>query len=230
MVLRIVLGVWMVTVIVFGISLPMVDNPQHWYELPLIPALGERARIMFFHVPTAWLSVLAFVSSMIYGIKYLRKKNPDDDIKSASAAGLGFIFCVLATVTGALWAKFSWGTYWNWDPRQTSIFVLLLIYGAYFALRSAIDVEEKRATLAAVYSIIAAVVMPFFMFIMPRILESLHPSPILSVSKEQGSMAPNMRVLFFASLAGFTGLYYWMWNLHVRASRLEFHRSMKAGG
>ncbi|HET6272025.1 MAG TPA: cytochrome C biogenesis protein, partial [Bacteroidota bacterium] len=109
-------------------------------------------------------------------------------------------------------------------------FVLLLIYGAYFALRSAIDVEEKRATLAAVYSIIAAVVMPFFMFIMPRILESLHPSPILSVSKEQGSMAPNMRVLFFASLAGFTGLYYWMWNLHVRASRLEFHRSMKAGG
>ena len=230
MTLRIVLGVWMVAVIVFGISLPMVDNPQHWYELPLIPALGERARIMFFHVPTAWLSVLAFVSSMIYGIKYLRKKNPDDDIKSASAAGLGFIFCVLATVTGALWAKFSWGTYWNWDPRQTSIFVLLLIYGAYFALRSAIDVEEKRATLAAVYSIIAAVVMPFFMFIMPRILESLHPSPILSVSKEQGSMAPNMRMLFFASLAGFTGLYYWMWNLHVRASRLEFHRSMKAGG
>jgi len=230
MTLRIVLGVWMVAVIVLGISLPMVDNPQHWYELPLIPALGERARIMFFHVPTAWLSVLAFVSSMVYGIKYLRKKNPDDDIKSASAAGLGFIFCVLATVTGALWAKFSWGTYWNWDPRQTSIFVLLLIYGAYFALRSAIDVEEKRATLAAVYSIIAAVVMPFFMFIMPRILESLHPSPILSVSKEQGSMAPNMRVLFFASLAGFTGLYYWMWNLHVRASRLEFHRSMKAGG
>jgi len=230
MALRVVLGIWMVAVIVFGISLPMLNNPQHWYELPLIPALGEKARIMFFHVPTAWLSVLAFVSSMIYGMKYLRKKNPDDDIKSASAAGLGFIFCLLATVTGALWAKFSWGTYWNWDPRQTSIFVLLLIYGAYFALRSAIDMEEKRATLAAVYSIIAAVVMPFFMFIMPRILESLHPSPILSVSKEQGSMAPNMRVLFFASLAGFTGLYYWMWNLHVRASRLESHRSMKAGG
>lgn len=230
MLLRMVLGIWMVVVIVLGISLPMVGNPQHWYELPLIPALGEKARIMFFHVPTAWLSVLAFVSSMIYGILYLRKKNPDDDIKSASAAGLGFVFCILATVTGALWAKFSWGTYWNWDPRQTSIFVLLLIYGAYFALRSAIEVEEKRATLAAVYSIIAAVVMPFFMFIMPRILESLHPSPILSVSKEQGSMAPNMRILFFASLAGFTGLYYWMWKLHVRAARLEFRQSTKAGG
>lgn len=230
MLLRTTLGIWMVVVIVLGISLPMVGNPQHWYELPLIPALGEKARIMFFHVPTAWLSVLAFVSSMIYGILYLRKKNPDDDIKSASAAGLGFAFCVLATVTGALWAKFSWGTYWNWDPRQTSIFVLLLIYGAYFALRSAIEVEEKRATLAAVYSIIAAVVMPFFMFIMPRILESLHPSPILSVSKEQGSMAPNMRILFFASLAGFTGLYYWMWNLHVRAALLEFRQSTKAGG
>ncbi len=221
---KIVIGLWMTAVIVLGLSLPMSAQPQHWFELPTIPGLEEKARIMFFHVPTAWLASVAFVMSMIYGIKYLRKKNPDDDITSASAAGLGLLFCILATVTGAIWAKFSWGTYWNWDPRQTSIFVLLLIYGAYFALRSAVDIEEKRATLSAVYSIIGAVTMPFFMFIMPRILASLHPEPILNV---QGKVHMNatMLVIFLASLTGFTGLFIWMWNLHIRTVRLETKHS-----
>ncbi|MBI4535593.1 MAG: cytochrome c biogenesis protein CcsA [Ignavibacteriae bacterium] len=210
-------------VIAMSLGLPMVALPQRWYEFPIIPGLEEKARIMFFHVPTAWLSVLAFVSSMVYSIRYLRKKNPEDDLRSASSAGLGFMFCILATVTGAIWAKFSWGTYWNWDPRQTSIFVLLLIYGAYFALRSAIEVEEKRALLAAVYSIIAGVTMPFFMFIMPRILSSLHPEPLINT---QGKVHMNttMLVVFLSSLAGFTGLYFWMWNLHVRAHRIAYHR------
>ena len=210
----------MAVVIVLGVSLPMVSQPSRWYELPVIPGLEEKARIIFFHVPTAWLSVLAFVSSMIFAVRYLRKRDLDEDVKSASAAGLGFLFCLLATVTGAIWAKFSWGTYWNWDPRQTSIFVLLLIYGAYFALRSAVESDEKRATLAAAYSIIAAVTMPFFIFIMPRILSSLHPEPILNT---QGKVQMNttMLVVFLASLAGFTGLYFWMWNLHVRARRIE---------
>jgi len=227
--IKIVLGVWTTIVIVFGLSLPMVPRPEQWYEMPIIPGLEDRARIIFFHVPTAWLSVVAFLSSMVYGIRYLSKKNPLDDVKSASAAGLGFLFCVLATVTGAIWAKFNWGAYWNWDPRQTSIFVLLLIYGAYFALRSAVDVEEKRASLAAVYSIIAGVVMPFFMFVIPRVTESLHPEPILNV---QGKIQMNttMLVIFLGSLAGFTGLYLWMWNLNVRAHQLELRRVQNPGG
>jgi heme exporter protein C len=220
------LGIWLSAVIVLGLGLPMSATPSRWYELPVIPGLEEKARIIFFHVPTAWLSVLAFLSSMVYGIRYLRKRHPDDDIRSASAAGLGFMFCLLATVTGAIWAKFSWGTYWNWDPRQTSIFILLLIYGAYFALRSAVEGEEKRATLSAAYAVIAAVTMPFFMFIMPRILASLHPEPILNV-QGQVHMNPTMLAVFLASLAGFTGLYFWMWNLHVRTQRLRLlHESI----
>lgn len=221
--LKVALGVWISAVVILGLSLPMVAQPARWYELPIIPGLEEKARIMFFHVPTAWLSVVAFLSSMVFGIKYLRKGQADDDIRSASAAGLGFLFCILATVTGAIWAKFSWGTYWNWDPRQTSIFILLLIYGAYFALRSAVEVEEKRAALSAVYSIIAAVTMPFFMFIMPRILASLHPEPILNV-QGQVHMNTTMLIIFLASLAGFTGLYLWMWNLHVRIQRIALAR------
>jgi heme exporter protein C len=227
--LRVLLGIWLSVVIVLGLSLPMAAQPQHWYDLPIIPGLEEKARIIFFHVPTAWLSVLAFLSALFYGIRYLRKKDHVDDIKSASAAGIGLMFCILATVTGAIWAKFSWGTYWNWDPRQTSIFVLLLIYGAYFALRSAVENEEKRASLSAVYAIIAGVTMPFFMFIMPRIISSLHPEPLINA---QGKIHMNttMLMVFLASLAGFTGLYYWMWSLQVRSQRLLTHTTQSYGG
>ncbi len=232
---KVVLGVWMAAVIIVGLSLPMVAQPSHWYELPVIPALQDRARIIFFHVPTAWLSVFAFLSSMFFGVRYLRRKDLDDDVKSASAAGLGFLFCLLATLTGAIWARFNWGTYWNWDPRETSIFVLLLIYGAYFALRSAIDGDEKRASLAAVYSVIAAVTTPFFIFIMPRIMTGLHPGSAGDVNSgpvvSSGGMNSTMRVIFYASLIGFTGLYFWMWDLRVRAHRIELsrHQSPSSG-
>jgi heme exporter protein C len=227
--LRLFLGIWLSIVIILGLSLPMVAQPLHWYDLPIIPGLEDKARIIFFHVPTAWLSVLAFLSALFYGIRYLRKKDHLDDIRSASAAGIGLMFCLLATVTGAIWAKFSWGTYWNWDPRQTSIFVLLLIYGAYFALRSAVENEEKRAALSAVYAIIAGVTMPFFMFIMPRIISSLHPEPLINA---QGKVHMNttMLMVFLASLAGFTGLYYWIWSLQVRAQRLLSDSTQSQGG
>lgn len=213
------LAVWITVVTSLAFLLPMSAHPSAWYHLPIIPGLEDKARILFFHVPTAWLSTVGFIASMIYAIRYLRKRDPDDDIKSASAAGVGFLFCILATVTGAIWAKFSWGTYWNWDPRQTSIFVLLLIYGAYFALRSAIDVEEKRATLSAAYAIIAAAVMPFFMFVMPRILASLHPQPVLN-AQGKTEMNATMLILLISSFAGFTGLSVWIWNLEVRIQKI----------
>jgi heme exporter protein C len=226
--MKIFLGLWLTVVIVVAFAFPTVANPQNWYEFPIVPGLEDKARILFFHVPMAWVTVVAFLVAMGYGIRYLVKKNPDDDIKSVSSASLGLMFCILATVTGSLWAKFNWGSFWNWDPRETSIFVLLLIYGAYFALRSALDADEKRATLSAVYSIIAGVTVPFFIFIMPRILQSLHPDPIIN-SRGKIDMNPTMLTVFLSSLAGFTSLYFWMWNLKVRLERLLYKQSMEEG-
>lgn len=205
---------------VAGISFPIVENPVHWYQFPMIKGLEENAKIIFFHVPTAWLTVIAFLMSTVYSIQYLRKKNLDDDAKSYTAAQLGMIFCILATVTGAIWAKFAWGSYWSWDPRQTSIFALLLIYGAWFALRSSIESEEKRASLSAVYSIIAFLTVPFFIFIMPRIMNGLHPGsaddtntgPIVDFK-----MNGNMLMIFFLSLFAFTILYFWMWRVGYKS-------------
>jgi heme exporter protein C len=223
--MKIAVSVWLTGIIIAGIAFPMVKSPTTWYEFPFIPGLEEKARNIIFHVPISWSTVVAFIMSTIYGILYLKKKDIDYDLRSVSSASLGLLLCVLATVTGAIWAKFNWGSFWNWDPRQTSIFILLLIYGAYFVLRSAVEEEERRATLSSVYSIIAGVTVPFFIFVMPRIMSGLHPG---SLGDEQGKgpvlefkMATNMLMVFFGALIGFTVLYFWMYSLKVRQMRVE---------
>ncbi|HZY09740.1 MAG TPA: cytochrome c biogenesis protein CcsA [Bacteroidota bacterium] len=220
MAFKIILGIWLTVVIIASFVFPIVANPSQWYEFPIIPGLQDKARILFFHVPMSWTTVIAFIIAMIYGIKYLKTKNLDDDIKSVASAGLGLMFCILATVTGSIWAKFNWGSFWNWDPRETSIFMLLLIYGAYFALRSALDEGEKRATLSAVYAIIGGVTVPFFIFIMPRIVASLHPEPIIN-AEGKVHMNSTMLTVFLCSLMGFTALNFWMLNLAIRTGRLQ---------
>ncbi len=238
MVWRIILFVLMCFVIITGISFPIVQHPTSWTEFPVIPGLEEKAKIIFFHVPTAWLSVLAFLMAMVYGIKYLRNKNLDDDSRSAAALQLGMMFTILATVTGSIWAKFNWGSFWNWDPRETSIFILLLIYGSLFALRSAIENEDKRARLSAVYSIIAFLTVPFFIFIMPRIMMGLHPGSLEidpTTNKVVAGTSPvvdfkmngSMRLVFFTSLAAFTILYFWMWTLRAKSIIIQENLSKK---
>jgi len=230
MILKILLFILMSLVIIGGIAFPIVNHPQTWYQFPMIQGLEEKIKIIFFHVPSAWIAVIAFLIAMIFGIRYLLKKDLDDDAKSLAALQLGMMFCILATITGSIWARSTWGSFWNWDPRETSIFVLLLIYGSLFALRSAIESEDKRARLSAVYSIIAFLTVPFFVFIMPRIMNGLHPG---SANSTNGGpvidleMNVNMLIIFFASLFSFTILFFWMWRIRYRTIIIKDKLSKK---
>jgi heme exporter protein C len=189
---------------------------------PLVPVLGETTRVLYFHIPAAWVTVVALAWSMGHSLLYLKRRTPEHDHQAAAAAEIGILFCVAATVSGSLWAKAMWGSYWNWDPRETSIFFLLMVYAAYLALRGAIDQEERRARLSAVYSAIAFVSVPFLMFVVPRIYFTLHPDPIINTSGKL-EMDPRIRIVFFAMLVGFTGLFFWLQSLRVRVARIE-HR------
>lgn len=93
---------------------------------------------------------------------------------------MGFIFVLLATISGAIFSKLTWGAFWNWDPRQTTIFILILIYGAYLTLRAAVKPEKARAKVSAVYSLLSVLTVPFLVFIVPRMYFSLHPAPVLN--------------------------------------------------
>jgi len=189
---------------------------------PLVPVLGETTRVLYFHIPAAWVTVVALAWSMGHSILYLRSRRMEHDHQAAAAAEIGILFCVVATISGSLWAKAMWGSYWNWDPRETSIFFVLLVYAAYLALRSAIEEEERRARLSAVYSAIAFVSVPFLIFVVPRIYFSLHPDPIIN-PRGKLDMDPRIRIVFFAMLVGFTALFFWLQSLRVRVARLE-HR------
>jgi heme exporter protein C len=189
---------------------------------PLADGLEEYTRILYFHVPAAWLAVLAFLLGAMFSILYLRKREIIYDLYAESASQIGLVFCLVATITGSIWAKVSWGSFWNWDPRETSIFILLLIYAAYFALRSAVEQEERKAVLSNVYSIFAFVTVPFFVFIVPRVYSSLHPDPLVN-TQGKINMDSKMLITFLSSLFGFTLFFVWIFKRRIDLIRLKLN-------
>jgi heme exporter protein C len=194
---------------------------------PLIQGLGELGRNMLFHVPMSFVAFIAFLFATIYSIMYLRKKKMEYDFKARASSAIGFMFTILSTITGSIWARFSWGTFWNWDPRETSIFILLLIYVAYFLLRSLLEEgEEKKARIAAVYNIIAFVTVPFLMFVLPRITQSLHPgssgteAPVINLSGKTHT-DPILSYILWTNVLLFTLLFLWMKDLYTIVLRKE---------
>ena len=209
MIAKVLLTLWMTVIIVAAF----------WYADAAVGFPGETSRILFFHVPQAWVATLSFLLSMIASCIYLAKRNLKADNLALSAAELGLLFCLLATASGSIFAKAAWGSFWNWDPRETSIVILLMIYGAYFALRSAVADPEKRRVFAAVYAILAFVTVPFLVFVVPRITTSLHPEDTMNPARP--GMDPKTLKVFLGSLLAYTGLFIWILRLRLRLLRLE---------
>src|SRR6266498_782538 len=181
--------------------------------------IGESSRIVFFHVPCAWTSALAFLVAAAYSVAYLARRYPAHDDMAAGAVRLGLLFAVLALVTGALFAKIMWGAYWNWDPRESSFLLLIFLYAAYLFLRAAVEDPERRARMAAAYALFAAVLMPFLTFVVPRITASLHPQTVLNPQGKILMDSPT-KIVFFGGLLGFSALFLWMLSLEARTARL----------
>jgi len=151
--------------------------------------------------------MLAYLICAGESISYLRRGDTVSDRRCAIAARLGLLFTVLATMSGSILARLMWGSFWSWDPRQTSILCLIAIYAAYLAIRRSIDEPERRGRLAAGYSLLAVVTVPFLMFVVPRVLQSLHPQPIFNLKMKLEVGVENL-LLLLASLAGFAGLFF----------------------
>ncbi len=180
---------------------------------PLATKLGPYTRILYFHVPAAWVSVVAFGAAAWSAARYLATRDLAHDDRSAAAARLGLVFTILATLTGSIWAKAMWGAFWNWDPRQVSIFFLILIYGAYHTLRAAAEDRDRRARAAAVYALLAFVTVPFLVFVAPRMATfTLHPEPVLNRSGTL-DMHPRMALVLASSALAHTVLFFWLWRI-----------------
>ncbi len=192
-----------------------------FYYAPLAAGfVGESSRILFFHVPMAWVSFVAFIAAGIWSLRFLfGSREPRHDRAAAAAIELGLVFGVLATVTGAMWAKVMWGAYWNWDPRQTSIIIALLFYAAYMALRGAVLDLDTRGRLSAAYAVLGLVVAPFLFFVLPRLTFSLHPESVVNARGKMDVESRMLQVLLGGSLLS-TALFFWMHNLRCRVQAL----------
>lgn len=205
MIVKVLLALWMAVIIVAAFL----------YTEAASGFPGQTSRILFFHVPQAWVATLSFLVSMIASAVYLAKRRVTADDLALSAAELGFLFCVLATVTGSIFAKVTWGSFWNWDPRETSLFILILIYGAYFALRSAVEIGERKASLSAVYSILAFLTVPFLVFVVPRVYQSLHPTESVIDGELRFQLPLPYLLIFLCSILGFTMIFIWMHKMEI---------------
>ncbi len=190
---------------------------------PRAEILGEASRIIYFHVPCSWVATLAFLVSGIISIIFLYDKDkrfPNLDEKAYNSACLGILFTILATISGSIWSKMSWGSYWNWDPRESSIIILMLIYIAYFSLRTALAGNTGRGRLLSVYLIIAMIIVPFVVFVIPRVYPSLHPDPIINPEVTL-KLDSAMRVTLLFTAVSFTLLYVFLFSLSNRVTAVQ---------
>ena len=139
------------------------------------PYLRDNYRIVFFHVPSAVISFIAFTATLAFSIQYLRKNELRWDDLASSSAKFGFFMITAALISGSIWAKVAWGSYWNWDPRETTVLILWFVYAAYFALRESIESVEDKARTSSIFSIFAYVTVPLS-YLSTKFYFSLHPS------------------------------------------------------
>ncbi len=167
------------------------------FTLPPVssPTIAENYRIIFFHVPAAVSSFVAFTVTLIFSISFLKTENYRRDVQAVSSAKFGFAMITAALISGSIWAKVAWGSYWNWDPRETFVLVLWFAYAAYFGLRASIEDYAIKARYSAIYSIFAFVTVPMSYF--SSLLSPLHPKPFeASFDAERGMLLGIMIIAF----------------------------------
>lgn len=214
-IVRATVAVGLTAVLLAGFLLPFprIDN-----------ILAQTARNLFFHVPMWFTLMAAMAVSGYHAMQYLRTGDLVRDIRSREAASVGMLFGILGIVTGMWWARFTWyqgtGLWWNNDPKQAMAAVQLLIYMAYFLLRSALDDERKRARISAVYNLFALVTVPFLLYVLPRQMASLHPgadgNPAFSDMTH-----PMMRLVLYPAFFLFIGLFWVLYTQRVRLAVVE---------
>lgn len=201
------------------------DKPSHneSFGFPNRSILYESIRNLHFHVPMWFTMIVLMGISVFQSIKVLGSNSLDRDLAAEMAVRIGLVFCVLGLITGALWARATWGAFWTNDVKLNGAAVTGLIYVAYLVLRGSVQDAHKRARLAAIYNIFAFVLLVLFLFVVPRLnaIDSLHPGNGGNSGFSDLDLDDRLRVIFYPAVLGWILLGAWMYDLRVRAARLE---------
>jgi heme exporter protein C len=207
---------WLVaaTAILLGIGLYMA-----FFVAPPDYQQGETARIMFIHVPAAWLAMFAYTLIAVSSLGSLIWRHPLADVAAKAAVPIGAVFTVVALATGSLWGKPMWGTYWVWDARLTSVLVLLLLYLGLLAIWSAIEEPARAGRAAAILALVGFINIPIIKFSVDW-WNTLHqPASVMRLGAP--TIHSSLLIPLLVMAAGFTLLFI---VLHLTAMRAEILR------
>jgi heme exporter protein C len=202
------------------------------WQVPKLPLLQETIRNLYFHVCMWFAMMILFTVSVVNAVKYLRTLNLKYDIYARQFAVVAIVFGILGYATGAIWASYTWAdpnkpAYNSFstiarDPKLIGAAIALLVYFAYLILRDSISDMDKRARISAVYNIFAYAILFPSIWILPRILPSLHPgnedNPALDVKND---ISGSMRVVFYPAVIGWTLLGLWIATIKIRFALLK---------
>jgi heme exporter protein C len=217
-----------------GIWLSEFDENLHkviGIQFPYRNILNETIRNTFFHV-AIWMAMFALLILGVFNsMKYLTTKNIEFDHKTSSIHTVAIVYGIIGLVTGSVWAKFTWGTFWTTDVKLNMTAISMMIYLAYFILRSSIPDPDKRARISSVYAIFAFFSMIPLIFIIPRMTDSLHPGNGGNPALGGEDLDNTLRMFFYPSILALFLLGLWMSNLYYRYKILSnrvLEREMKS--
>ena len=190
-------------------------------QFPYRSVLNETIRNTFFHIPLWFSMFIMLFISIIYSVKYLRGNDIKHDIIASSLVNVAVLFGILGIITGSLWARFTWGTFWTTDVKLNMSTVAMLIYVASLILRSSINDVDRRAKLSASYNIFAFAALIPLVFVIPRLTDSLHPGNGGNPALGGEDMENTLRMVFYPAIIGFTLLGLWMASILIRYETLK---------
>jgi heme exporter protein C len=207
------------------------------WKVPALPALEETIRNLYFHVCMWFAMMTLFTVSVVNAVKYLRTFNLKYDIYSRQYAVMGIVFGVLGYATGAIWMSYTWADPNNplfesfsaltREPKLIGAAVGLLIYFAYMVLRDSIQDLDKRARISSVYNIFAFAMLIPSMYIVPRLLPSLHPGAEGNPALNTNDVSPEMRAVFYPAVIGWSLLGVWITTLKIRIALIKERKLSK---
>ncbi|MCD6066384.1 MAG: transporter permease [Bacteroidetes bacterium] len=189
--------------------------------VPARVILNETIRNLYFHVPI-WFAMMLLMSVSVYSsIRYLGKSRIKNDIIAVQTAHTGIIFSILGILTGMLWARYTWGTWWTTDTKLNGVAITFLIYTAYFILRSSIEDEQKKARISAIYNVFAYVMMIVFIMVLPRMQASLHPGNGGNPGFNSYDLDSTMRMVFYPAVIAWMLMGAWIAQVKIRIEVLS---------
>lgn len=191
---------------------------------PRLHILNETIRNLYFHVPMWFTMIALFTGAFGYSIVYLRKGDLKYDVFASELTNTGITFSIFGMLTGMIWAKYTWGEAWSNDPKELGTALCMLIYFAYLVLRNGIKDEEKRAKISAVYNVFAFALMIPLIFVLPRMVDSLHPGNGGNPAFKKYDLDSTMRMLFYPAVFGWILMGIWIATLRIRVGMLIYKK------